>query len=218
MVEGETIGVKHLPGDRREIGELSAAAGVEGIAKDRMAKVGEMHADLMGAACVGTAEEEGSLGGLVQETIVGEGWAAGAGEDGHFFALRGVTADRAFAAALGVTESAVDDGEVVFFDSAGSELGSEEGMGVVVPSDEEKAGGVGIETMDDAGTIGAGPGGEGLRAVAGEEELGEGAAKMARGRVDDEAGRFVEDDEVVVLVEEGGVREAVVRFPLFHGG
>lgn len=73
-------------------------------------------------------------------------------------------------------------------------------MGAVVLGDDDAAGGVLVEAVNDAGA--------GLSADAGEvvavmkEGVDEGAVGVTRGGVDDEAGGLVDDEDVRVLVED----------------
>jgi hypothetical protein len=68
-------------------------------------------------------------------------------------------------------------------------------VGLLGAGDDEQAGGVAVETMHDAGTLGVTAGGGAGK------QLGEGALTVATGRVHDEAGWLVDDQEVLVAVD-----------------
>jgi hypothetical protein len=120
-----------------------------------MAEVFHVDADLMGAAGVEGALEEGAdAGDLLGDAPGGAGGAAAAVQDGHLFAMDGVAADLVFddAGAL-VGEVALNEGEVDFCDGAAGELAGEMGVGGVCDGYYEAAAGVFVEAVDDAGTL-----------------------------------------------------------------
>ena len=73
-------------------------------------------------------------------------------------------------------------------------------MGDVVFGDDHAAGGVFIEPMDDTWAHLSADAAEIVAVV--EEGIDEGAVGIACGGVDDEAGRFVEDEDVFVLEKD----------------
>lgn len=73
-------------------------------------------------------------------------------------------------------------------------------MGAVVLGDDDAAGGVFVEAMDDAGAGFTADAGEVVAVM--EEGVDEGAVGVAGGGVDDEAGGFVDDEDVAVLIED----------------
>jgi len=197
MGEAELPGVEHLAG---VVGD--EAGGVEGIAEEGVAEVLQVDADLVGAAGVEGALDEGAdAWEILEDEPGGAGCASAASEDGHFFAMDGVAADLVIdGAGAGAGEEALDEGEVDFGDGAAGELAGEVGVGEVVFCDDEAAAGVFIEAMDDAGALLAADAGEG--GTVREEGVDEGVAGMAGGGMDDEAGGFVEDEEIGVLEED----------------
>ncbi len=79
------------------------------------------------------------------------------------------------------------------------ELGGEAVVGDVVLGDDDEAARVLVEPVDDPRPPHAADAGQAGTAM-GDEGVDEGPAGMARCRVDDEAGGFVDDDEIVVLI------------------
>src|SRR5881397_819794 len=74
-------------------------------------------------------------------------------------------------------------------------------MGLVRARDDEKARGIAVEPMDDAGP---------LRLLAArdrvaEEAMDKRAARVSRGRVDDDPGRLVDDEQVLVFISDAEV-------------
>lgn len=105
-------------------------------------------------------------------------------------------------------DPAVDEGEVAFVDAAVFELVAEFPVGLVLLGEDDAAGGVAVEAMDDAGPGEFfADGGERAAERAGVLEVpGEGvderAGEVRACGVDDDVGLLVEDDEVLVLEED----------------
>src|SRR5690606_20773989 len=74
-------------------------------------------------------------------------------------------------------------------------------VGAGAPGPEEQAGGALVEAVDDPGPVGLADAGD-LR-VAGEQAVDQRPLVPPGTRVDDDAGRLVDDDQVVVLVDDG---------------
>jgi hypothetical protein len=82
----------------------------------------------------------------------------------------------------------------------GGELGDKSGVGLFVFGDDQNAGGVFVEAMDDAGAEFAA---DALKVGAVMEKgVDERVGEMAGGGVDDQSGGLVEDDEVGVFMED----------------
>ncbi len=200
VVEGE------LPGVEEEAwGGVGVFFSVDGVAEDGGAEVVEVDADLVGAAGVEVAEDEGGFGGGVcgADFVIGDGcFAAGRIYDGHFLAVDGVAADVGEDGSGGWVGYAIGDGEVEFLHGgAFGELGGEGLVSGIGFCDDEAAGGVFVEAVDDAGSFDAADAGELAFAVV-EECVDEGAVVVSGGGVDDHAVLFVEDEEVRVFVED----------------
>ena len=193
------MGVEHLAGDAQVGGQAMAGAAVGGVADDRMSEAGHVNADLMGAAGFDAHAQERGEGAGGEGFVAGEGGAAFF-RDGHFLAVDGMAADGEIDRAGGFGRGAPHEGEVFLLDGVGGELGDEGSDGLFVLGDDEDAGGVFVEAMDDAGAEFAADAGE-IGAVV-EKSVDEGVGGVAGGGVDDEAGGFVEDDEVGVFVED----------------
>lgn len=131
--------------------------GVDGIAEDGGADVLEVDADLVGAAGMEVAEDEGGFGGLIggDDFVIGDrGFPAGWIDHCHFLAIHWMSADVSEDGVLGFEGNAVSDGEVDFLHRrALGKLGCEALVGGVGFCDDEAAGGVFIETVDDAGSL-----------------------------------------------------------------
>ena len=64
------------------------------------------------------------------------------------------------------------------------------------PCDDEQPGGVAVEPVDDPGPVGL----LAARSLVRQQAVDEGPGRMARRRMDDEPGRLVDDEQVLVLV------------------
>ena len=81
--------MKHLA---REIS--GALPTVKFVAKDRMAEVMKVDANLVGASTVDRAFDQARVTTRTHDAIFGPGRAARALRDAHFFAMNGMTRDR----------------------------------------------------------------------------------------------------------------------------
>lgn len=91
-------------------------------------------------------------------------------------------------------ELAGEEREVTLGDGAALELEAETATAGAGLGDEEEAAGFAIEAV--------GEGGAPVAEAIGEEPVGEGARAFARGGVDEDAGGFVEDEEMSVFEED----------------
>ena len=162
----------------------------------------EVDADLVGAAGVeGAFDEAGVVFSAGEDFVVGDGRFAGAGiDDGHLLTVDGVTADVGEDGVFLLGWRAGGDGVVNL--GGGFAFGelSEQGLhGAVGLGDDDAAGGVLVEAMDDAGALDAVDAGE-LAVAVMQQGVDEGAVGVAIGGMDDHAVGFVEDDEVSVFV------------------
>ena len=155
-----------------------------------------MNADLVGAAGLGMALNEGfSLAGI-QDSVMSESLAAPI-DDGHFLAVDGVPTDGGLDFSVRHAGDSIDEGEVGFIDIPGGELIGKRAVDLFGFCHNEAAGGFLVEAVDDARTLRAADDLD-ARAVV-EEAVGESALAVSSARVDDEAGGFVEDEEVFIL-------------------
>lgn len=178
---------------------------VNGIAKDGGADVVHVDANLVGAAGVEMAKDEGGFrGGIGGERLVigNRGLAGRRGDHGHFLAVHRVAADVGEDRVLFLGRYTVGDGEVeLFHGGALGKLGGEGLVGGVGFRDDEAAGGVLVESVDDAGALDAADAGELAFAVV-EQGVDESAVGVAGRGVDDDAVLLMEDEDVFVLVED----------------
>ncbi len=185
---------------------------VDRIAEDGGAEVVHVDADLVGAAGVEVAEDEGGLrGGIGGERFVigNRGLAAGRVDDRHFLAVDGVAADVGEDGVLCLRRDAMGDGEVeLFHGRALGKLGGEGLVGDVGFRDDEAAGGILVEAVDDAGALDAADAGELAFAVV-EQGVDEGAVGVAGRGVDDDSMFLVEDEDVFVF--EKDIQRDVLR-------
>jgi hypothetical protein len=106
-----------------------------------------------------------------------------------------VTADRRLDASGSGSRTPADEREVTPVEPAFPDQILEPGVGVLGTRDDEETRGVAIESVDDPGTIGVLPAGD----PEVEQRVHEGSLCMAGRRMDDDPGRLVDDEEVLVL-------------------
>ncbi len=116
-----------------------------------------------------------------------------------------MAADRRVDLAGGRVEAAPDEGEIFAFEREGAPVvGEQQGetqVGRVGLGDDEQAGRVLVEPVDDAGPPHAADPRQARPAMA-DERVDQRALGVARRRMDDEARRLVDDDEMFVLVDD----------------
>jgi hypothetical protein len=100
-----------------------------------------------------------------------------------------------------VAEFAADDGAIDFCGATFFELGGEIQMGFVRFRDDDAAARVHVESVDNARPRYAGDAAK-LAFAMMQERIDQSAAVMARGWMHNEAGRFVERDDVFVFIQD----------------
>ena len=162
-----------------------------------------MDADLVGAAGVEIAADEGGGAEPGEDFVTCAGsfpGAGGIGKNGHLLAVVGGTADDIGDGAGWFFRDAGGDAKIGLGIGALGELSGEVLVGLVVAGDDHAAAGIFIEPVDDAGAVHPADGGEWAEVV--EKSVYEGAICIARCGVDDHAVGFVDNREVSVLVED----------------
>jgi hypothetical protein len=149
--EGEALGVQELA--RERAGPLRAA--VDAVAGDRVADRRQMDAELVRAPRLGVQLQQRVAVDLAQD-VVARARLAAAGDDGHLLALHGMARDRRVDDALRRLEPAFDEREVRLLDAPLLELTRERNVGRVVLRDDDQAGRVLVEPVDDAGPLAVG--------------------------------------------------------------
>ncbi len=210
--EAELGGVEH---DAGGLEEGFVAAAVDAFSEEGVTGFGEVDADLVGATGFEAAGDEGGAAEELEWFDVGDGELAlvGAqaaavrgGLDGAAAAVAAV-GDDAGADGLG-RDVAVSECEVAAADGVEAELLGEALFGEPGAGEDEEAGGLAVEAMDDAeggsaarvAGVGAGAAGEPAT-----HEFVEGSAFALFERHGGDAGGFIDDDEVGIDVGDGGV-------------
>jgi len=166
-----------------------------------------MNTDLVGAAGFGEGTNEGEMFVHSEHVKFGDGFFSG-GDNGHFFAVRGVASDRGGEEAG--TGCAVANGEVGFRHSPRGKLFDQSVVNGRGFGCDQNSRGVFVETMHNTGSQRA-VGDDGLAVR--QECVDKGARRVARGGVDDHACGFVHSEQKFILVEHiegdrfGGQRE-----------
>ena len=213
MAEGEPVGVEKLPLHPGGAGQRVRAA-VKRVAGDRAAGGGGVDADLVGAAGKKFYFQQGGPGPRGDDFPVGPGRTA-LGAHSHFLPVDGVASDRAFPRthlAFGPTEH---KSEVGFLGFPVLELAAEFAVGGVGFCGDEDSGSFQIKPVDDAGALGPSSGGKAARAVV-QQGGGEGARRPAGAGMHGDPRRFVQDNDVGVLVQD--VERDGFRFHVPRGG
>ncbi len=204
MLEGEAVGVQELALEAVAIG-----AAVGDVAGQGVADRGEVGADLVRAAGLQARLQVALLAQQLQHREVRARLARGGAGDRHPVALARGAADRGVDRAGARAEPAAGEGEVDPLDLAPLHLGLQGGVGLVAAGDDEQAAGPLVEPVDDP---------RALRVAAAAEDVAQlvdqGRAAVRGRRVDDQAGRLVDDRERLVEVDDPQLRLSHPRLPL----
>ena len=214
MGETETPGMQHeTPGFDR----LSIGLRIDGIAYKGTAEVFHVDANLVGAAGVQVAEDKSPGRGFVsgKDVVVGNGGSSRSRpriEDGLLLAVHGMTSDVGEDGAGGLHWGALGDRQVELGGLAGGELPEERLEAAIGSGGHDAATRFLVEPVHDSGTLHAAHSRQVSPAMV-KEGIDEGAIGVACRGMDDQTHRFVDDDDVFVLMKdvEGNVLREKVR-------
>ena len=169
MPEPQPVGMERLAVDEDRLGVLrgqqaepigadhvrqrqAVAAGVELVGHDRMADVREVDADLVGAAGLRLAPDQREAAEPLDDLVERHRGLAAVlrRADRHLLADGRVEADRPLDVVAVALRDAVDQRQVFLVDLALLELQRQPAVGQVVLDDDQQAGGVAVEAVDDA--------------------------------------------------------------------
>ena len=218
MLEAERPGVERLALEFHERGrcrlrQLMGAGGkaraVDRIAEQRVADMGHVDADLVGPPGLQPAFDQACdrsgrrWGQGFFEPVVGDGMLAAGLEHGHLLAVGELAPERGIDRALGAVGHAPDQRDIAALHLAvgavGGELGRQAPMRPVVLGDDHQAAGFLVEPVHDARPFDAADARQAVAAM-GNQGVDQGAGPVAGGRMHNQARRFVDDDERIVLV------------------
>lgn len=206
MAEGKPEGVQGLP---LKIGIIRMIQVVSG---EGMADVSHVHPDLMGASGIQNDPKEriALIGADGQALIMGDGVLSvknihAALEDGAVPA-----ADGSVDGAGAVSKASGDHGQVFPVDFPALHLPGEDGAAQGIFGCDEEAGGVPVQAVDAPKDKG-----DSLLPVVPGQGIGQGVIVIAGGRVDGHICRFVKDDEILILIDDG--KRQLYRGNVFGG-
>ena len=99
---------------------------------------------------------------------------------------------------------APDHGQIMPVDAPGGEIGRQGLMGGIVLGRHQQAAGVLVQPVDDPRPALAPDAREGLPAM-GDQGIDQGLVRIAGGGMDDHPRRLVDDDEILVLIDDGKI-------------
>ena len=214
MGKTETPGMQHeTPGFNR----LSTGFRIDGIAQKGTAKVFHMDADLVGAARVQVAEDKSPGRGLVsgKDVVVRNGGSTRSRpriENSLLLAVYGMTSDVGEDRAGGLHRGALGDRQVELGGLAGGELTEERLEAAIGPGGHDTATRFLVESVHDSGALDAAHSRQVSPAMV-KEGVDQGAIGIACSGMNDQPHRFVDDDDIFVLMKdiEGNVLGDKVR-------
>ncbi len=193
MLEAKAVRVQELPFEA----EVTPHA-VTLVAGDLEVDRGEVHADLVSPPRLQCDLEERVLGKELHELEAGHGVPRLVGVERAQRTLAAVPADRRIDASGSRLRTAADEREIPALHLAPSNRLLEAGVRVLGARDDEQAGRVTVETVDDPGTLGVGTASGAER----QELRQERRAPHSRRGVHGEPGRLVQHEEMLVLVSQ----------------
>ena len=166
-----------------------------------------MHSDLMRAPRLQPAGDEAGRAEILQTAPVRHRLAAlGQLDHGHALAVLGVAADGRVDMAREAGRFPPDEGGVFAHQRAGAAMIREQSgealMRRIALGDGEQARCVFVNTVDNARALNAADARK-ARAAMGDESIDQCAALVACGGMHDKARRLVDDDEIIILIDNG---------------
>src|SRR6478735_4862770 len=192
MVEGEGVSVQELPLES----EVSRGA-VDRVARDRQPDRVEMHPDLVRAAGLEPYLEQGALAEPLAHLEPGDGLARCIRVDRPARPIGAVAADRGVDPPRPRPGCPSHEGEVASLDLPLSDRRRELFIGALRARDEQQARRVPVEPVDDPRPPGITTGG-----AEADEPVDQRLLVVSWRRVDDEPGRLVDHEQVLVLEDD----------------
>ncbi len=177
------------------------AGAVDRVPGDRVPDRLEMDADLVGPPGDEVELEQGPGAEPLADPVARDRWPA-VRDDRHPGPMLRIAADRRLDPPGVRGDTALDEGLVGLLHPAGLELGHQAGLGSIVLGDHQQAARVAVEAMDDPGPAHAGDPAVFGAAGPAEQGVDERPRRVSSRRMDDEPGRLVDDEQVVVLVDD----------------
>ena len=173
---------------------------VDRVARHRVAEGGEVDADLVGAARDQVELEERPAREPLADPVAGRRRPAVRRPRPSAVRSLRVAPDGRLDPADRRGDAALHQRQVGLADAARLELGHQRRLGGVVAGDDQQARGVAVEAVDDARPRDARD--AAVVVAARQQGVDERAPPVPGRRVDDQAGRLVDDQQVVVLVDD----------------
>ena len=203
---GQSPRMQHLSFDLSDehkggcrLSPVHLAAGVNRVSEDGMIDGGAMDTGLMGSTGFQIQFDQRQAFEPLAHFPTGFGHARFAAADRHALAVHWVPADRKLNHATVAGHLSEDDGKIDFTNAASGKLTRKMGMRGRVFGDDEYAGGVFVQTVNDARPQLAADGPDGRTVI--QQGIDQSAGRVAGGRVNNHPGRLVEDDQVIIFVE-----------------
>jgi len=175
---------------------------IGGVADYRVSDMGEMHPHLMGAAGGEDGLHERDFAEFLPHfnlRMCLPGRPCRRGNDGHLLAIRGLSADGGLDSKTRPAGLSPDEGEVMAVNLSFLEGAGESAVCGIFFGDDEKARGILIQTMEDAGAKGAADSREPISMR--KEGIHQGSAFPTCAGVDDQAGGLVDYHDVSIFME-----------------
>ena len=180
---------------------LGRARAVDPVARDGMPDGIEVDPDLVRPPGDEVELEQGPAGEPLADAVAGHGRPA-VGDDTHPGPVPRVAPDGRFDPTGARGHLAVDQRLVRLLDPARLELGHQRRLRGILLGDHQQTARVLVQAVDDARALDTGDPAPRRAVAVGQEGVDQRPVRMTGGRVDDQAGRLVDDQQVVVLVDD----------------
>ena len=181
----------------REI--LCQARRINFIAQHRMTEMVKMHTNLMRASAMQSAFDQARLVPCANDAVFSFSCATTWRSDAHALSMCRVSPDFFFDYACLFAQLPGDEREINLLDYALGKLSRQFSMRRIIFRDDKTAAGVFVETMHDAGPFFSTDAGQ--HGAMAEQCVDQSVLAMTGTGMNDEPGRFVDDDEIVVFEE-----------------
>ena len=171
---------------------------VDGVPRDTKVDRGQVNSNLVRSTRREADAKERATREELEQLELGHGVTGNGGVERDAGGVAPVAADRRFDSSSPRARPAAHEREIFPHELPAAQEALQPAMGLVGAGDDEEPRGVAVESMDDPRPRRIAPARDGVR----EESVDERAVRVPGRRVDDDAGRLVDDEEILVLVHD----------------
>src|SRR5579875_1650579 len=194
--ELQLVGMQELAAQ----GQRSATASIDGIACYRIADSSQVDANLMRAPRFELYQQQRMPGEALQHAEAGARLASRSRGNVHLLAMPWITTNGGIYASAIKRHNAINERQIALYYRVALHLLDQSCAGAGVSGNDEQAGGILVQAVDDAGTLHI-PGGS-QRRVARQQRIDQRIIVVAWRGMHDHTGSLVDDQQVLICVED----------------